>query len=238
MSEHWDEHAAWWQKHFTAGADPEYEEQIIPIAIEQLRGAARVLDVGCGEGQVARALQGVGQVVGVDLTMAQVQVAVERGGAPRYGRASVVALPFLDGTFDAVCVCLMLEHVDDLEAAVAEVARVLVPEGRLVLFLNHPMLQTPESGWIDDHTYNPPERYWRVGPYLTEQAFLDEVERGVIIRFVHRPLHRYVNALAAEGVLVTQMLEPPPPPGFVARAAEYEEAGDIPRLLVLVGRRS
>ena len=53
------------------------------------------------------------------------------------------------------------------------------------------------------------------------------------IPFIHRPLHRYVNALAANGMHVTRMEEPAPPPGFLARAPEYTDAAEIPRLLFL-----
>ena len=55
----------------------------------------------------------------------------------------------------------------------------------------------------------------------------------MFIPFIHRPLSRYVNALAANGLLLTHMEEPAPPPGFLARAAEYEAAATIPRLLLL-----
>jgi PKD repeat protein len=50
----WEAHARWWQDGFTEGADPEYEEQILPMAAQHLRGATRVLDVGCGERPGAR----------------------------------------------------------------------------------------------------------------------------------------------------------------------------------------
>ena len=50
----WERHAKWWQEEFTDGADPEYEEQILPLVEQHLAGTRRVLDVGCGEGQVAR----------------------------------------------------------------------------------------------------------------------------------------------------------------------------------------
>src|SRR5690606_26017587 len=102
-------------------------------------------------------------------------------------------------------------------------ARVLVGGGRFLFFLNHPLLQTPNSGWIDDQILDPPEQYWRIGPYLEESFTIEEVEKDVFIPFIHRPLSRYVNALADNGLLLSRMLEPAPPPGFLERAAERSE---------------
>ena len=229
----WETNAGWWQEGFTAGADPEYEEQILPLAAAHLDGVGRVLDVGAGEGQVARlaASCGAATVVGVDPTWAQLEVARRRGGGPVYARAEAGRLPFPGGAFDAVVACLVFEHINDPDSALAEVGRVLVPGGRFLFFLNHPLLQTPGSGWIDDHILE--EQYWRIGPYLVEDASLEEVEKGVFIPFVHRPLSRYVNAMAAARLVITRMEEPPPPPGFLARAEEYRDAATIPRLLFL-----
>ena len=237
MSE-WEEHAGWWQRGFTEGADPEYAEQILPLAAERLAGARRVLDVGCGEGQVARlAAAGAGRerVVGVDPTWAQLALAGERDGGPSYARADAAKLPFPSASFDAVVACLVFEHIDAVDEAVAEVGRVLCPGGRFLFFLNHPLLQTPGSGWIDDRILE--EQYWRIGPYLVEDRSLEEVEKDVHIPFVHRPLSRYVNAMAANGLLIERMDEPAPPPGFLARAEEYEQAATIPRLLFLLARK-
>jgi SAM-dependent methyltransferase len=234
----WEQHAGWWIDGFTEGADPEYEEQILPLAARHLAGADRVLDVGCGDGQVARlaAAGGAARVVGVDPTWNQIVVARDRAGGPSYARAGAAALPFSAASFDAVVACLVFEHIRDVDDAIAEVARVLVPGGRFLFFLNHPLLQTPGSGWIDDQVLDPPEQYWRIGPYLVEDESIDEVEKGVFIPFIHRPLSRYVNALAADGLLIEHMEEPAPPPGFLARAAEYPDAASIPRLLLLVAR--
>jgi SAM-dependent methyltransferase len=231
----WEAHAGWWQDGFTDGADPEYEEQILPLAALHLAGARRVLDVGCGEGQVARLAIAGGAVtaVGVDPTWAQVAVAAERGGGAAYGRAGAAELPFADGAFDAVVACLVFEHIRDVDAAIAEVARVLQPGGRFLFFLNHPLLQTPNSGWIDDQVLDPPEQYWRIGDYLLEDETIEEVEKDVFIPFIHRPLSRYLNALADNGLLLQRMEEPAPPPGFLARASEYAAAATIPRLLFL-----
>lgn len=235
----WEQHAGWWQDGFTEGADAEYTEQILPMAAEHLAGAGRVLDVGTGEGQVARlaSASGAELVVGVDPTAAQIAVAHQRGGGPHYARAGAAGLPFPDGAFDAVVACLVFEHIRDIDVAIAEVARVLVPGGRFLFFLNHPLLQTPSSGWIDDQVLDPPEQYWRIGPYLVEDESIEEVEKDVFIPFIHRPLSRYVNALIANGLLLHRMEEPAPPPGFLVRAAEYEAAASIPRLLFLRAER-
>ncbi len=233
----WERNAQWWQDEFTDGADPEYVEQIVPLARQYLGGAARVLDVGTGEGQLARVLRtdGATLVAGVDPTVAQLRVARERAGGVVYARSQADALPFPDGSFDAVVVCLVFEHIPDHVPAIREIARVLAPGGRFVFFLNHPLLQAPNSGWVIDHVLE--EEYWRVGPYLVEDVTMEELAPGVVLPFVHRPLSQYVNAMADAGLLVEHMEEPMPPEGFLARAEEYRAAATIPRLLMFAARK-
>jgi SAM-dependent methyltransferase len=235
----WETSAAWWQAAFTEGADAEYDEQILPLAAEHLAGAAAVLDVGTGEGQLARraVAGGAGRVVGVDPTVAQLDAARARAGGPAYARAVATALPFPDASFDAAVACLVFEHIEDADAALAEVSRVLADGGRFLFFINHPLLQAPGSGWIDDQVLDPPEQYWRVGAYLVEDTALEQVDHGLWLPFVHRPLSRYVNAMAANGLVIRHMEEPAPPPGFLARAREYQDAVTIPRLMLLVAQR-
>ncbi len=230
----WDEHAQWWIDGFTNGVDPEYEEQIIPLALEELAGRHIVLDVGCGDGQIARALAKQGSsVLGIDPTQLHIDIANERAGGPTYMLGSATKLPVADASQDAVVACLVFEHIDEVDAAIAEVARVLKPGGQFSFFLNHPLLQTPGSGWIDDFILDPPEQYWRIGAYLVETETVEEVEKDVFIRFIHRPLSRYVNALLANGLSLERMLEPAPPQGFLDRAPEYALAHTVPRLLYM-----
>ena len=232
----WEENSGWWQTHFTDGADPEYAEQILPLVDTHLAGARRVVDVGCGEGQVARRIAALGaDVVGIDPTSAQIREANARAGGPRYARAHAAALPIPSESVDAVVACLVLEHIEPFEPAIDEIARVLAPDGLFVLFLNHPLLQTPGSGFVDDHILG--EQYWRVGPYLPDDETLEEVAPGVRLPFMHRPLGRYINVMADRGLLADHMDEPPPSPGFVARAPEYGAAATIPRLLVVRTRK-
>jgi len=234
--------ADWWQREFTDGVDPEYTEQIIPIIVEQVTSTAppaadgpmRVLDVGTGEGQVARALRDAGaEVIGIDPISAMIHEANERDPAMAVAQAGGGALPFADASFDKAVACLVFEHIDDVDEAIADVARVLRPGGTFLFLLNHPLLQTPDSGWIDDQIIEPPEQYWRIGPYLIEQATVEEVQKDVFIRFIHRPLSRYLNTLARNGLLLHEMIEPAPPEGFLAQAPQFRDAATVPRLLVL-----
>ncbi len=230
----WDEHAQWWIDGFTDGVDPEYVEQIIPLALEELVGRDVVLDVGCGDGQIARALAAQGsKVLGIDPTKLHIDIATKRGGGPVYKLGSAAQLPVPDNSQDAVVACLVFEHIDEVDRAIAEVARVLKPGGQFSFFLNHPLLQTPGSGWIDDFILDPPEQYWRIGAYLVETETIEEVEKDVFIRFIHRPLSRYINALISNGLMIERMLEPSPPQGFLDRAPEYALAHTVPRLLYL-----
>lgn len=236
----WDDHAAWWKRTFTMGADPEYDLEIIPIVVRELAQCQRVLDIGCGEGQVARALAAVEQsgqfleVVGIDPAFLQIRFARSSphpSDGPSYLQGAGEALPFASNSFDGAFCCLSIEHADDADLVLEEAARVLCPGGVFLLLINHPMYQGPDSGFIDDQILG--ERYWRVGPYLVEQVSVEEVDANVSIPFAHRPLNRYVNPLAASGAVMTAMFEPPPLPEFLANSIEPELEGSIPRLLVM-----
>jgi len=96
------------------------------------RPGAVLLDAGCGGGLLAPHLRGKGyRHVGVDLRSAGLRQASEHGVRPVNG--DVTALPIASGSVDVVAAGEILEHVTDLPAAVAELARVLRPGGLLVL---------------------------------------------------------------------------------------------------------
>ena len=232
----WEAHAVWWQQGFTGGVDAEYTEQILPLLADYLGGCAVVLDAGCGEGQCGRHLAESGStVVVVDMTASHLRLALERGGGVLYVLGDLAALPLSDGAFDGAMVVLVLEHVREWRGALAQVVARLRSGGRLAFLLNHPLLQTPNSGWIDDRILE--EQYWRIGPYLTEDESVEEIEPGVVLPFFHRPLSTYLNHCLDLGLRLIRMDEPPPPPGFLSRALEYPAAATIPRLLALLFER-
>jgi SAM-dependent methyltransferase/predicted transcriptional regulator len=94
-------------------------------------------DLGCGTGQVSSALSPfVGRVVAVDASSAMLQAAKKRlQGFDNVDlrRGELEALPVDDARLDAATMMLVLHHVPEPERALAEVARVLKPGGRLIL---------------------------------------------------------------------------------------------------------
>jgi SAM-dependent methyltransferase len=107
-------------------------------AVEAVKAAAprRVLEVGCGWGELAAwlAAETGAEVVAVDLSPRMVELARERGVDARVG--DVQELPFADASFDVAVAAWMLYHVPDLDRALAELARVVRPGGRLVAVTN------------------------------------------------------------------------------------------------------
>jgi ubiquinone/menaquinone biosynthesis C-methylase UbiE len=102
----------------------------------------RVLDVGCGTGGAVRTLAAsfpsLACVVGVDLSETMITEARARTGAAKAERVEFVlgdahALPFSAGTFDAVFSLRVFEIIGEPRRALAEMARVLRPDGRLVI---------------------------------------------------------------------------------------------------------
>ncbi len=232
-SELWSHNAKWWQDGFTAGADPEYEEQILPIVAAWSEGRKKVVEIGTGEGQILRHLASIQDrelLIGFDPTLEQIAVANQRGIAD-YLQAGANEVPLASGSFDLAIACLVFEHIPDIDGALSEVYRLLEAGGSFLFLLNHPLFQTPDSGWVDDTSFG--EQYWRVGRYLEERQNIEEVEKDVFIPFVHRTLSSYLNAAIAKGLILAKIYEPAPPQGFLELAPEYYEAQYIPRLLAL-----
>lgn len=98
-----------------------------------LKAGQLVLDVGCGTGVLEERLRGI-SVIGVDLTEEMVRLAKEK----RIGSLSLSVgdgenLPFRDGTFDSIVSCYVAKYCST-KALLEEMARVLKPGGKLVMY--------------------------------------------------------------------------------------------------------
>jgi SAM-dependent methyltransferase len=177
----------------------------LPALLDLLPAPGRLtVDIGCGEGRVSRELVAGGhRVVGVEGSPTLAVAAAEAEPGFEVHVADAQAMPLDDGAADLCVASMMLLNVDDLDAVVAEMARVLAPGGRLCFSTTHPF-----TGWAKAG-----------GSYFETLRFAEDRERdGIRMTFhdVHRPLRAYLDAIERAGLLVEALREPVPDDAYVA----------------------
>jgi SAM-dependent methyltransferase len=166
----------------------------------------RTLDIGCGEGRVARDLKSVGHtVVGVDASPTLVEAASSADPSIEFVLADAAALPFPDGYADLAVAFMSLQDIDDVPTALEEAARVLEPGGRVCLAIVHPL------GSAGKFEGNEPDAPFVVrGSYIDCFHYRDEFARDgleVVFESEHRPVSWYIEALTGAGFLVERLRE-------------------------------
>jgi SAM-dependent methyltransferase len=194
------------------------------------------LDIGCGEGRVARDLMSLGhRVECVDASETMVGLAREAMPEVAVHLADAAALPFPDGYADLVVMFMAIQDIDDYQGAIREAARVLVPGGRLVIATVHPLAS---AGAFESEA--------RDSPFIVDASYLDvrrkadAVERGgltMTFHLEHRSIEAYSRALEASG-LVIEALREPRVPDAAARSARSQRWQRIPLFLHLRARRA
>lgn len=115
----------------TAGLDRRWR-RITAQAV--VRPGDRVLDACCGTGDLAIACERAGgSVVGLDFSTRMIERARRKSSSIAWVEGDLLALPFQDGSFAAATVGFGVRNVADLERALRELRRVLVPGGRLAI---------------------------------------------------------------------------------------------------------
>jgi demethylmenaquinone methyltransferase/2-methoxy-6-polyprenyl-1,4-benzoquinol methylase len=113
----------------TAGLDQRWRRA---TAAAVVRPGDRVLDACCGTGDLALADERAGgTVTGLDFSAAMLARARRKSSSVEWVEGDAMALPFADGSFDAVTVGFGIRNVPELEAGLAELRRVLRPGGRV-----------------------------------------------------------------------------------------------------------
>jgi SAM-dependent methyltransferase len=211
----WEENAAAWVAWAREPGHDSYWRFHRDLFLELVsRPAGRTLDLGCGEGRLARDLARLGHdVVAVDQSPTMLAAAREAAPGMELHLADAADLPFDDAAFGLVIAFMSLQDVDDLAGAMSEITRVLEPGGRLCMAIVHPV--NSAGAFTERATASP---FVIEGSYLDEARTDETFERdGLAMRFVsrHRPLQTYTEALTANGLLIERLREPPlPEAGF------------------------
>ncbi|HUJ78581.1 MAG TPA: methyltransferase domain-containing protein [Thermoplasmata archaeon] len=242
----WEALADWYDRKQGDDGDLWHRAIIDPgllAAVGPVRGL-RLLDLGCGNGYLARRFARDGAAVtGVDGSPAIVAHARAREAAAplgvRYLVADAAALAEIpDGSFDLVVSNMALMDIEDAEGALREAGRVLVTGGRCVASICHPCFDVgSRSLWEIERTMRRATTWRKVRGYrerFSERTpwVLDDGRELTTASF-HRPLEWYARAFRAAGLWIDRLDEPVPLPEAVASSGQGPYMLDVPLHLVI-----
>jgi SAM-dependent methyltransferase len=197
---------------FGAGWERAAERADLLALLPDVNGR-RVLDLGCGAGQLARylATTGAAEVIGVDVSERMLALARADWAHPRvtYCRAPVEEVTFPSARFDLVVSSLVLHYVDDYRGLVLRIAAWLASGGVLVYSTEHPIFtaRLPGEGWVLDDAGR--RARWGLDRYADEGA-REETWFVAGVRKVHRTVATLINGLLDAGLVIERVVEPIP----------------------------
>jgi ubiquinone/menaquinone biosynthesis C-methylase UbiE len=205
LGDAWREHSAKWLRWARAPGHDSYWTFHRDTFLPSLPGAGRLtLDIGCGEGRLTRDLKELGhRVVGIDQSEALIHAAREADPDGDYRVADAAELPFEDGEADLAIAFMSLMDMDDMPAALREIARVLEPGGGLVETVVHPLNSASFPRTHGRHTLV-------IADYREQRRYSDTVERdGLEMTFesFHYSLEDYWRAVRDAGLVVEELRE-------------------------------
>jgi ubiquinone/menaquinone biosynthesis C-methylase UbiE len=207
LREAWEENADDWARWARTPGHDTYWKFHRDRFLELVPPPGRLtLDVGCGEGRLARDLKQLGHnVVAVDASPTLVLLAREADPELEVHVADAAALPFDDGAADLALAFMSLMDMDDMTGAVGEIARVLEPGGRLVVAVVHPI--NSAGTFASDEAGSP---FVMPGSYFDRREYRESIERsGLQMTFAsrHHTFADYVNTLIGAGFVVDAVRE-------------------------------
>ena len=227
----WEAEAANWIA-LTRLEDDAYWEYS-PSFFELIPSPGRAtLEIGCGEGRVARDLVKRGhRVTGVDASPTMLDAAREAHSEGEYELADAADLPFEDDSFDLVVSYNSLIDIQDMPGAVREAARVLEPGSPFCICVTHPLA---DAGRFEAKEAD--ARFVIRGSYLDARRVEEPIERpGLRMTFYgwSYPLEDYARALQEAGFLIDALREPRQSDDIVAAHPHERRWQRIPQFLYL-----
>ncbi len=201
-------------------------------------GGLRVLDLGCGFGWFCRWARenGAAHVLGTDVSEKMLARARTEttDAAISYARADMEHPELPPAAFDLVYSSLALHYIENLGGLLMAIHGALVPGGRLVFSVEHPIYTAPTApGWSTDASGR---RTWPIDGYLDEgPRSTDWLTKGVIKQ--HRTLATYVSLLLQAGFALSHLEEWGPTAEQIAARPSLADEHQRPPFLLILARR-
>ena len=119
----------------SANIDTRWRRRVVKKLQPLLAENARVLDVGCGTGDLSIEIfeKTAARVIGIDFCRPMLQLAKQKAPRLKFIEGDALRLPFADAMFDAITIGFALRNLSSVEQGLAELHRVLKPQGWLAI---------------------------------------------------------------------------------------------------------
>lgn len=178
MGKNWDSSESWYTG--IVGEKGHYYHQavVLPNSLRLLGKMNSLLDLGCGQGVLARHLGEKVEYCGVDLSGALIQAAERMTKTGKFLVADATQpLPLEKKDFEAAAMILSLQNMENGKGAIQNAGIHLKKGGRLLLVLNHPCFRIPrQSSWGIDEQMK--LQYRRINSYMTPQEIPIQTNPG------------------------------------------------------------
>lgn len=202
----------------------------------------RVVDLGCGYGWFCRwaAERGAAAVSGYDISQRMLDRAAEltagSDGESRiaYERADLERLVLAPGSADLVYSSLALHYLPDIGALCRAVARALVPGGRFVFTVEHPIATAPTDPHLETRTDG--TEIWPLDRYTDEGERVRDWLAPDVVKY-HRTTQTHVDALLDAGLHLVRLIDWVPSEEQIATEPLWAVGRERPTFLILAARR-
>lgn len=242
----WEKSGKWYNELVGTGGHYYHQHIILPRVIKllSLTFANRLLDVGCGQGILARSIPPLIEYMGIDLAKNLISFARENDTNPRHiYRVADATKPFPveNKTFTHAAAILSLQNMENQEAAIAHVGKVLEHAGKFIIVLNHPCFRIPrQSGWgISENK----QQYRYINRYASPMKIPITTHPGekqsAVTWSFHYPLASYAQFLRKGGFDIETMEEWVSDKESVGKTSRMENRArsEIPLFLAIVAKK-
>ena len=243
----WEESAKWYEGLVGDKGHYYHQNVILPRVAELLKldQKSSLLDVGCGQGVLARAIPSSTQYFGIDAAPSLVQEAKlkDKNSNHRYQIGDATkSESYPSHNYTHAAAILSLQNMNDIFSVCKNVASRLKQNGKFIMVLNHPTFRIPrQSGWETFESNKLQYRWITKYQSKMEIPMVTHLPGGKKINSIsyHYSLEDIFNALNANGLSITKLEELASDKESQGRSAKKENRArqEIPLFMLIIAEK-
>ncbi|CAN7410200.1 class I SAM-dependent methyltransferase [Rossellomorea sp. LjRoot5] len=216
------------------------EQPAMRDALPDLKGE-RVMDLGCGTGELSKYCieMGASAVVGVDISEKMITRALQENKDEniKYVCSPIEDLTFPTEPFDLIVSSLAIHYIEDYESLIRKLHTFLKPGGLLIYSIEHPVVTARKDmkNWWENADGD--RLHWAIDHYREEGKREQHWYVDGVIKY-HRTIPTLVNGLISHGFMLEKMHEPLPTEEGIKLMPSLKNEERRPSFLIIISRKT